>query len=118
MAIDDYMKEWDFAIIKWLYRLSLKYPEMNEEFKLHGFSIFQAQIVLFGDLKIGENLPTEIKSLEYMMRDKPKSFRYYGATVPSQFSKLDNPPQKLKYYFDKFRKNLRDETLDNLLDDE
>lgn len=110
-------RTWDLIIAKWLYKLSLKHPDMNLGFKAHGFGPFADTIKLYGDLSIDETLHTEMKSLEAMMRDKPKKFRYDGKTSPSAYAKSDGVPNELKYYFDLYRKELRSEMIDNLLDD-
>lgn len=109
---------WELLIVGWLYKLSLKHPRMSEEFEMNGFGPFTGVISLYGDLSIDDTLVNEMKSLEEMMRDKPKIFRYDGKTSPVKYSGSAGPPKKLKYYFDLFRKELRDETLDNLLEDD
>ena len=109
---------WDLVIARWLYKLSLKHTDMNLKFSAHGFGPFSDTVKLYGDLSLDETLHTEMKSLEAMMRDKPKKFKYNGKTSPSGYVTNDGAPQELKYYFDLFRKELRDETLDNLLEDD
>lgn len=105
---------WDLLIVRWLYKLSLKHPRMSDEFKVNGFGEVSVSIKLYGDLTIHDTLYTEMKSLEAMMRDKPKKFVYDGKTSPT----LHGATKTLKYYFDIFKKELRDDKLDNLLKDD
>ncbi len=108
---------WDIEIIKWLYRLSLEYPYMKDEFFVNGLGILAHDVKLYGDIHRDDKLKTEIKSLEVMMRDKTKTFRFSASSPPNRYAKSDGLPMVLNYYFDEFRKELRDDKLNNLLDD-
>ncbi len=111
--------EWELKIVKWLYRLSLKYPRIKKEFKANGLGLFAGTTIqIYGDLDIYDNLRTEIKSLEAMYRDKPKKFRYESKIAPAIYAKSYGQPIELIDIFDKYRKELRDVSIDNLLGDE
>lgn len=109
---------YNILIIKFLYKLSLLYPFMNTEFKLTGVNNITGHINLYGDIYQDDKLRIEIKSIEAMMRDKPKCFKFISVTTPSSYAKSAGAPKELNYFFEMYRKELRGDKLNNLLGDE
>jgi len=115
--MDDQTK-YELIIVKWLFKLSLKYPSLNDEFyiwdmdgSLRGVENVH-KIVLYGHIDTSSDLAIQLEALEIMMSDKPKRFIYHNHTPSTEY--MGNYI-KLKDVFDEFRQELRDIQIDNLL---
>ena len=110
-------KYWDFFIIKYLHKLSLRYPYINDIISINGLGVDASKVKIYCDNKIIEpNLSNSLLNLENMMKDKPKGFLYFGMLNKQiWYSKIDAEPINLKECFELFRDVLRSDKLDDLL---
>jgi len=104
-----------FFIVKWLYRLSFEYPDINDNIYINGLTNRSYIIKLYGDLSKYDDLIEKVNSMILMFSDKPIRLKHVFNQKPNAFIIEDGNIVSLSECFDSFRQQLRNDAIDDLL---